>query len=234
MSIACPTSHLHDYAHGGIRRDRSEDGPRAYAAQLARYISDASTIRARVMEFYGRAPTLRQIEELQHIETAPVREYRRVSDMLGVPEGDPDDFRVRPIQMKQREIAALPKAKPVVHFREPEPRRVRDQTKHLDAPELPAPANGPVTWHEIVCAVAQAYRVTAADIIGPSRAKPVVIPRRVCIYILHKRGRASLPQIGKWLGGRNHSTVMHNIRMFEDCADDDMRRVAARFLGDGE
>jgi len=94
MTLACPTSFLHR-AGGGIPRDRSEEGPLAYAAQLARYIKDASTIRAHVMSHYGRAPSLDRIRHLQAAETEHAREYRRASEMLGMAE-EAKDFRVRP------------------------------------------------------------------------------------------------------------------------------------------
>lgn len=233
MTLACPTSYLHR-AGGGIPRDRSDEGPLAYAKQLARYIKDASTIRAHVMSHYGRAPTLDRIRHLQAAETEHAREYRRASDMLGIPD-EKETFRVRPIALSAKDIAALPKRepapKPVHHFKPPESRRVRDQTKHLDTPETPAALPELVSWHEVVSAVARAYRISAADIIGPSRAKPVVIPRRVAMYVLFKRGRASINQIGRWLN-RHHTSVMHNVEMFETCADADMRMVAGRLLGD--
>lgn len=94
-TVACPTSFLHR-AGGGIKRDRSEEGPLAYAVQLARYIKDASTIRAHVMNHYGRAPSLDRIKQLQADETAHARNYRRASEMLGMAE-EAKDFRVRPV-----------------------------------------------------------------------------------------------------------------------------------------
>lgn len=84
------------HAQGGIERDRSNDGPVAYATQLARYIKDASTIRAHVMNHYGRAPSLDRIKQLHADETAHARNYRRASEMLGMAE-EAKDFRVRPV-----------------------------------------------------------------------------------------------------------------------------------------
>lgn len=55
------------------------------------------------------------------------------------------------------------------------------------------------------------YEITLADVRGPSRLAPIVACRADCMRrIRHVRGW-SYPVIGKWFGGRDHSTAMHHI-----------------------
>jgi chromosomal replication initiator protein len=39
----------------------------------------------------------------------------------------------------------------------------------------------------------------------------VALPRQVAMYLLREDAKASLPQIGEMLGGRDHTTVMYAI-----------------------
>lgn len=50
------------------------DTPEAYARRIC-YISDASTIRARTMDEFGRAPSLDRIREMQEARRKPMRDY---------------------------------------------------------------------------------------------------------------------------------------------------------------
>jgi hypothetical protein len=67
----------------------------------------------------------------------------------------------------------------------------------------------------IVAAVSERFDVPAAQLRGPSRRRPVARPRQVAMYLTrHLTGR-SLPMIGRWFGGRDHSTVVHAVRATE-------------------
>ena len=73
----------------------------------------------------------------------------------------------------------------------------------------------------IAAAVAQAYGITVADLRGQCRARHFAWPRQETMWrmrqVLNEEGRHrySLPQIGAFLGGRDHSTVLHGVRAFE-------------------
>ena len=61
----------------------------------------------------------------------------------------------------------------------------------------------------ILAAVAQHYKLDEKDLIGRSRRRAVSVPRQLCMYLIREETDASLPQIGEFLGGRDHTTVMH-------------------------
>jgi hypothetical protein len=56
--------------------------------------------------------------------------------------------------------------------------------------------------------IAQQYGYTVEDILGKSRLKRVVAVRHLCILMLREKGY-STTEIGRVLGGRDHSTIVH-------------------------
>ena len=66
-----------------------------------------------------------------------------------------------------------------------------------------------LTINDIIEIVAQYYRIEPSEIKGDSRAKEVVTPRYVAIYLARELTKASLPQIGTIFGNRKHATVLY-------------------------
>ena len=62
---------------------------------------------------------------------------------------------------------------------------------------------------QILDAVATHYRVPVTDLIGPKRDKTIVRPRQIAMYIMREETKLSLPEVGRVLGGRDHTTVMY-------------------------
>ncbi len=61
----------------------------------------------------------------------------------------------------------------------------------------------------IVAAVARHYNLSEEQLIGPSRARAVAVPRQLAMFLIREETGASLLQIGELLGGRDHTTVLH-------------------------
>lgn len=53
------------------------------------------------------------------------------------------------------------------------------------------------------------YRVTKADLVSERRNKEIMVPRMVAYYLAATVTRHSFPVIGRQLGGRDHTTVLH-------------------------
>lgn len=68
----------------------------------------------------------------------------------------------------------------------------------------------------IIAAVCAASDFTAEQIKGQKRDRPLARARQVACYLLRKHRRLSYPQIGAMLGGRDHSTIIHAVRLVED------------------
>lgn len=69
---------------------------------------------------------------------------------------------------------------------------------------------------QILAAVASAYGVTVAALQSPRREKRFVWPRHVACYLCREFTSLSTSQIGRILGGRDHTTVMHAVKRVQD------------------
>jgi chromosomal replication initiator protein len=68
--------------------------------------------------------------------------------------------------------------------------------------------------------IAKEYGLTRADILGQYRQREIVRPRQIAIYIVKRLWKASLPEIGRRFGGRDHTTILHAIRTTQQRIDE--------------
>ena len=73
--------------------------------------------------------------------------------------------------------------------------------------ELPAR----LSMAEIAAVVADRQGVSPAEIRGRGRTRRLVVARQAFMAEAYAQGRWSQPTIGRWLGGRDHSTIHHGI-----------------------
>lgn len=69
--------------------------------------------------------------------------------------------------------------------------------------------HSPITAEEIINTVARYYTLPAEALTGQRRDKKTALARQVAMYILRLHNNQSLSAIGKLLGGRDHSTILH-------------------------
>lgn len=72
-----------------------------------------------------------------------------------------------------------------------------------------------ITPERILSVVAEHYNVSVADILGNKRSSKVVIPRQISMYLCREMTQLQLKLIGKCIGNRDHTTVMHGIEKIE-------------------
>lgn len=70
-------------------------------------------------------------------------------------------------------------------------------------------------WRIIVDQVAAKHNLTANDVRSARRAHEVVVARHECFYRLKNETTMSLPQIGRLMGNKDHTTVLHGIHRHE-------------------
>lgn len=68
---------------------------------------------------------------------------------------------------------------------------------------------------------------TLLDLKSQRRTGPVVRARQVAMYLAKKLTPASLPEIGRRFGGRDHTTVIHAVRKIEALAATDVALAAS-------
>ena len=66
-----------------------------------------------------------------------------------------------------------------------------------------------ITPELIIQVVADHFGITPLDIASQKRNKEVVFPRQIVMYLCQNLTGASLQEIGKYLGGRDHTTIIH-------------------------
>jgi hypothetical protein len=76
----------------------------------------------------------------------------------------------------------------------------------------PIPVNNPqspltvVNIQHIVCAH---FGVTREAMLGPRRLAPIVWARHVAMYLARTVAGKSFPEVGRFFGGRDHTTALH-------------------------
>ncbi len=66
-----------------------------------------------------------------------------------------------------------------------------------------------VTLESLSQAVANFYHVPAEDLMKKTRKKEVVYPRQIAMYLIREELQSPFSTIGRYFGGRDHTTTMH-------------------------
>lgn len=115
------------------------------------------------------------------------RSYSATSRMTGFPE------------ITIRELMAPPPPRPSTFVYTP--------------PQVPSTA---LTVKEVIMLCCAEEGMSYQDIIGPSQTYRIAHPRQRFMWVVRKaKPNASLPEIGRRFGGRDHTTILHGIRKVE-------------------
>jgi chromosomal replication initiator protein len=49
-----------------------------------------------------------------------------------------------------------------------------------------------------------------------SNTQQIAYPRQIAMYLVKELTHASLPEIGRYFGGKHHTTVLHSVGKIED------------------
>lgn len=79
----------------------------------------------------------------------------------------------------------------------------------------------PVTIADIQKLVADHYGIPLVEMTSERRAHDVARPRQVAMYLAKQLTPKTLPQIGRYFGGRDHTTVIHAVRQVEKRREED-------------
>lgn len=89
-----------------------------------------------------------------------------------------------------------------------------------------------ITPASIIDHVSRYYNITIDDIKSEKKRSEIISARRMAMYIIRETTDLSLPEIGKEMGGKNHTTVLYNIRKMEDTIKQDpaTAKIAAELM----
>jgi chromosomal replication initiator protein len=109
----------------------------------------------------------------------------------------------------------------------------RDTIIAPDKAEAPTSA----TMQAVLDAAIGFYGVKLSDLQAKKKTRSIARPRQVVMYLARKHTRHSLEEIGGYLGGRDHTTVMHGASKIAEMRDADqafaaeLERLEARITG---
>ena len=66
-----------------------------------------------------------------------------------------------------------------------------------------------ITIEKIISHICKYYNLQKEDLIGKKRPKNIAMPRQIAMYLCRTLTDSSLPKIGQYFGGRDHTTVIH-------------------------
>jgi chromosomal replication initiator protein len=73
-----------------------------------------------------------------------------------------------------------------------------------------------ISVESILKAVAERFNLQPAQLKVKSNTQQIAYPRQVAMYLVKELTHASLPEIGRYFGGKHHTTVLHSIQKIEE------------------
>ena len=87
---------------------------------------------------------------------------------------------------------------------------------------------GRILVHRVIKATAEHFGTTPDDLVSARRTRPLTRRRQVAMYVARKMTGRSLFFIGRKIGDRHHTTVLHGVRAVRGLLDaGDAEMVAA-------
>ncbi len=115
---------------------------------------------------------------------------------------------VEPLEVNNRElIGLLLRAAATCKLTGDEPRAVLSDIGRQRRTQAP-----PATIERVIRTVSQRLGLSIRELRGPRRARPLAHARHLVAYLAHEYANFSLPAIGRALGGRDHTTILHSVR----------------------
>lgn len=96
-----------------------------------------------------------------------------------------------------------------------------ENTKNTINSILPTDGVVKITPDKIMDKVCVIYNVTKEELIGKSRVRQLVIPRQVAMYLCSKLTNMNSSMIGNTFGGKDRTSVIHNVQKIETLIDTD-------------
>jgi hypothetical protein len=180
---------------------------------------------------------------------------REIEDMPHQPDGCAyqgrrrDGALIASIDETERAAPARPAPETVASTPRPSPGRLDALTARVEKletrldklstqpPQPPQPPDHPspphITGHMILDMVSFAFCVPVVDLTSRRKCKSAVLARQVAACLMRTLTSLTLPQIGRQLGGRDHTTIMHSISTItRRCETDTLLRAKVKHMED--
>lgn len=91
------------------------------------------------------------------------------------------------------------------------PAKLRKRALRIAAPE-PIRASGLPRVHDIKRATTRYFNLTAYDLDSSDTSASISYSRHIAMYLAREVAKRSFPEIGRYIGGRDHGTVIHGTK----------------------
>ncbi|MGH7419308.1 MAG: helix-turn-helix domain-containing protein, partial [Candidatus Rokuibacteriota bacterium] len=78
-----------------------------------------------------------------------------------------------------------------------------------------------ITIEHIQRKVAEFFGIKLGDMRAKNRTKAVAFPRQIAMYLARQLTHASLTEIGRTFGGKDHTTVLHAVEKIQTLLQED-------------
>ncbi len=83
------------------------------------------------------------------------------------------------------------------------------------------PKRAGLTSKKLLAVISSFYDISMVDLLGASRKRELVVPRQIAMFLMREELKASFPNIGRDIGGRDHTTAMHACVKISKLVDND-------------
>jgi len=73
-----------------------------------------------------------------------------------------------------------------------------------------------ISVESILRTVAERFNLQPSQLKMKSNTRQIAYPRQVAMYLVKELTHASLPEIGRYFGGKHHTTVLHSVQKIEE------------------
>lgn len=73
-----------------------------------------------------------------------------------------------------------------------------------------------ISVDSILKGVSERFQMTPSQLKMKSNTRQIAYPRQIAMYLVKELTQASLPEIGRYFGGKHHTTVLHSVHKIED------------------
>jgi chromosomal replication initiator protein len=87
---------------------------------------------------------------------------------------------------------------------------------HQSLKHLTATPERKISVDSVMRSVADRFNLQPAQLKVKSNTRQIAYPRQVAMYLVKELTQASLPEIGRYFGGKHHTTVLHSIQKIEE------------------
>lgn len=101
-----------------------------------------------------------------------------------------------------------------------------DMAKHV-LKHLTGVSEQKISMEAVLRAVAERFSLQPSQLRQKTNARHIAYPRQIAMYLIKELTGASLPEIGRFFGGKHHTTVLHSVQKIERqrLKDPDLNRI---------